>query len=401
MTAILVIDVGTTGLRAAIVDDTLTLRALEYRACPPVSPFGGLVEFDAADMAAKLLEAAHTVIDRVGEPITAVGITNQRASTLLWDRATGEPIGNGLGWQDLRTIGECLTAKAEHGWSIAPNQSVTKAAWLLANSGDLAGRDVCLGTVDSWIAWTLSGGASGGSLHISDQTNASATTSGFRLVDGSDWNDEVLDAFAVPRSALPTVVDSVGICGEATVLPGAPPIAGILGDQQASLVGQNCVVRGRAKITFGTGGMLDLCTDEATPHGIEPGRPRHLSPAAVVTRRRTHVGRRGDHALGRDEHRVAARRSRPHRHERAEPRRGERLRTHRRGGLRSGAALASAHRTGTTGRAAHCSASRGVPTVDTSFVRFWRASPIAAPTCSRPPKPTPASRSRRCASTAA
>ena len=115
MTAILVIDVGTTGLRAAIVDDTLALRALEYRPCPPVSPFGGLVEFDAADMAAKLLEAARTVIDRVGEPITAVGITNQRASTLLWDRATGEPISNGLGWQDLRTIGECLTAKAEHG----------------------------------------------------------------------------------------------------------------------------------------------------------------------------------------------------------------------------------------------------------------------------------------------
>ncbi|MET0661737.1 MAG: FGGY-family carbohydrate kinase [Ilumatobacteraceae bacterium] len=267
MTALLVIDVGTTGLRAAIVDDTLTIRALEYRACPPVSPFGGLVEFDAADMASKLLEAAGTVIDRAGEPITAVGITNQRASTLLWDRATGEPIGNGLGWQDLRTIGECLTAKAEHGWTIAPNQSVTKAAWLLANSGDLTGRDVCIGTVDSWIAWTLSGGAAGGSLHVSDQTNASAITSGLRRVDGSDWNDDVLDAFGVPRSVLPVVVDSIGVCGEATALAGAPPIAGILGDQQGSLVGQNCVVRGRAKITFGTGGMLDLCTDDGTPAG--------------------------------------------------------------------------------------------------------------------------------------
>ena len=267
MTALLVIDVGTTGLRAAVVDDTLALRALEYRPCSPVSPFGGLVEFDATDMADKLLDAAHAVIAQTGEPITAVGITNQRASTLLWDRVTGEPIGNGLGWQDLRTIGECLTARAEHGWTIAPNQSVTKAAWLLANSGDLTDRDVCIGTVDSWIAWTLAGGATGAALHISDQTNASATTSGLRRVDGTDWNDEVLDAFAVPRSVLPTVVDSIGVCGEASALPGSPPIAGILGDQQASLVGQNCVVRGRAKITFGTGGMLDLCTDGGTPAG--------------------------------------------------------------------------------------------------------------------------------------
>ena len=130
----------------------------------------------------------------------------------------------------------------------------------------LAGRDLCFGTVDSWVAWTLSGGAgSGGSLHVSDQTNASAATSALRLVDGSDWNDAVLDAFAIPRSILPDVVDSVGVCGLASALPGAPPIAGILGDQQASLVGQSCVVAGRAKVTFGTGGMLDLCTDAGTP----------------------------------------------------------------------------------------------------------------------------------------
>jgi glycerol kinase len=272
---LLVIDVGTTGLRAAIVDDRLQLRAMEYRAFAPTTPAPGLVEFDAAEMARLVLDAAHTVLGKVDGPIVAVGITNQRASTIVWDRATGQPVGPGIGWQDLRTIGECIMAKAEHGWALAPNQSVTKLAWILANTVDeggtgLAGRDLCFGTVDSWVAWTLSGGSAGGSspraaLHVSDQTNASAATSALRLVDGSDWNDAVLDAFSIPRSILPDVVDSVGVCGLASALPGAPPIAGMLGDQQASLVGQSCVVAGRAKVTFGTGGMLDLCTDAGTP----------------------------------------------------------------------------------------------------------------------------------------
>ncbi len=134
MTAMLVIDVGTTGLRAAIVDDSLAVRAMEYRPCPPSTPAPGLVEFDGADLAAKLLEAARTALAAATEPVVAVGITNQRASTLVWDRATGEPVAPGLGWQDLRTVGECIMAKAEHGWSVAPNQSSTKAGWLLANT---------------------------------------------------------------------------------------------------------------------------------------------------------------------------------------------------------------------------------------------------------------------------
>ncbi len=266
MSNLLVIDVGTTGLRAAIVDDRLQLRAMEYRPFAPTTPAPGLVEFDAVQMADKVLDAARSALAQTDEPVVAVGITNQRASTIVWDRSTGQPVGPGIGWQDLRTIGDCIMARAEHGWALAPNQSVTKLAWTLANSRDangdgLAGRDLCFGTVDSWVAWTLSEGA----IHVSDQTNASAATSALRLVDGSDWNDAVLDAFSIPRSILPEVVDSVGVCGRATALPGAPPIAGILGDQQASLVGQSCVVAGRAKVTFGTGGMLDLCTDAGTP----------------------------------------------------------------------------------------------------------------------------------------
>jgi len=261
MTAILVIDVGTTGLRAAVVDEHLSIRALEYRPCPPSIPAPGIVEFDASDMAAKLLDAAHAVMASVDTPIEAVGITNQRSSALIWDRATGEPVAPGLGWQDLRTVGDCLVAKAEHGWSLAPNQSATKIGWLLANTSDLDGRDLCAGNIDSWIAWTISGGT----IHVSDKTNASATTNGLRLVDGSAWNEKRCEAFGVPLTILPDVVDSVGVCGYASALPGSPPIASLLGDQQASLIGQNCVIPGTAKITFGTGGMLDLCTGNDTP----------------------------------------------------------------------------------------------------------------------------------------
>ncbi len=269
MTHLLAIDVGTTGLRAAVVDEHLTILALEYRHTPPATPAPGLVEFDGVTMAETVLEAARTVIDRVGAPIDAVGITNQRASTIVWDRATGAPIGPGLGWQDLRTLMECITARAEHGWIIAPNQAVTKLAWLLGNTPDLDGRDLCFGTVDSWVAWTLSGGA----VHVSDQTNASAMATGLRLVDGNGWNTEVLDAFDLPAAVLPTVVDSIGTCGSASELPGSPPIAAILGDQQASLVGQGGVTAGAGKITFGTGGMLDVCTGGDTP--ASAGRLAH------------------------------------------------------------------------------------------------------------------------------
>jgi glycerol kinase len=261
MTAFLVIDVGTTGLRASVVDDSLAILTYEHRSCPPSSPAPGLVEFDAIEMASKVLDAAHAAIAKFGSPIDAVGITNQRASVVVWDRETGEPIGPGLGWQDLRTVMECIVAKAERGWALAPNQSATKLQWLLANTPGAADRDLCAGTVDSWIAWTLSRG----DLHVSDHTNSSATTSGLRTIDSSGWRIDILEAFGLPVSMLPTVVDSAGIVGLASALPGAPPIAALIGDQQASLIGQGCIRPGRAKITFGTGGMLDVCTDGGPP----------------------------------------------------------------------------------------------------------------------------------------
>ena len=258
---ILVVDVGTTGLRAALVAPDTTLAATDYRPFPPETPFPGLVEFDATRMAELVLDAAAAVLATAGGPeITAVGIANQRASTIVWDRATGRPVGPGLGWQDLRTVGECITLKAEHGFPLAPNQSATKLAWLLANAAaDRDPSDLCFGTVDTWVAWTLSGGA----LHITDHTNAAVT--GLYSVERAGWHEGVCEVLGIPTSMLPTIVDSCGTVGHASELPGAPPIGGIVGDQQGSLVGQGCVQPGRAKVTFGTGGMLDVCTGARPP----------------------------------------------------------------------------------------------------------------------------------------
>jgi glycerol kinase len=263
---ILVVDIGTTGLRAALVDGDGEIRSMEYRACPPSSPSPGLVEFDAAFLATVMVEAARTVIESTTEPITAVGVSSQRASTVVWDRTTGAPIAPGLGWQDLRTVGECIMARAEHGLAIAPNQTVTKAAWLIANTPGAADHDLCIGTVDSWAAWVLSGGA----LHVTDHTNAGVTGL-YDLASGS-WSERISGLFGVPLAALPRVVDSSAVLGEASVLPGAPPLAALVGDQQASLIGQACVRPGDAKITFGTGGMLDVCSGTAVPTAADRTR---------------------------------------------------------------------------------------------------------------------------------
>jgi glycerol kinase len=246
---ILVIDIGTSSVRAAVMRPDATLAAVHQQALLPDTPFPGLVELDAAELATVSLDLAKRALAD-GGPVDAVGITNQRASTIVWDRETGEPVGPGLGWQDLRTIGECLTLQGE-GIRIAPNVSATKIANLLATAD--RERPLCFGTVDTWVAWQLSEGA----LHVTDLSNAGLT--GLLRTDGSGWSDALLERLDIPASMLPTIVDSTGVVGHATALDGAPPIAGIAGDQQASLIGQSCVRPGQAKATFGTGGMLDVC----------------------------------------------------------------------------------------------------------------------------------------------
>ena len=258
----LVIDVGTSGLRAAIVLDDATVTDLHYEAFAPQSPFAGLVEFDAAAMYAAVKRVSLAAL--ASGPVTAVGITTQRASTIVWRASTGAPIGPSLGWQDLRTVGECMAARAEHGFTFAPNQTATKAVWMLQNYiSDVHERssdDLRIGTVESWIVYNLTQGAH----HVTDHTNAAVT--GLTVPDGTMWNSAMLATLGVAEHQLPRIVDSMGFIGDATDLPGSPPILAIAGDQQASLVGQGCIVPGMAKITFGTGGMLDMFVGDNPPN---------------------------------------------------------------------------------------------------------------------------------------
>lgn len=248
--SLLVIDVGTSSVRAAIMEPDASVHHEQLRELMPDSPEPGTVEFDARLLADTVLDAARTALAAHDGPVEAVGTTNQRASTIIWDRATGEPIGPAIGWQDLRTIGMCLEQQA-NGFRFAPNVSATKIAWLLDTFDPERSRDLCFGTPDTWVTWVLTEGA----CHVTDASNAAVT--GVLRGDGAGWSAGPLEALRIPPSMLPTLVDSSGIIGPATALSGAPPIAALVGDQQASLLGQACVRPGPAKITFGTGGMLD------------------------------------------------------------------------------------------------------------------------------------------------
>jgi glycerol kinase len=261
--SVLVVDVGTSGVRGAVVRPDGRVEHVHRVQVLPDTPFPGLVEFDATAMAAAVVEVASASLAE-GGPVEAVGIANQRASTIVWDRATGVPVGPGLGWQDLRTVGACLELQGQ-GIRVAPNASATKLAALLDTADPDRTRseagELAFGTVDTWVAWTLSGGR----LHVTDATNAGVT--GLIHGDGSGWDPKVLAALRIPESLLPTIVDSSGAVGQAEILAGRPVIAGMAGDQQASLIGQGCTRPGQAKATFGTGGMLDQC--------VGAGRPPH------------------------------------------------------------------------------------------------------------------------------
>lgn len=261
--AVLVVDVGTSGLRAALVDTAGTIIDFHYVAQPPSTPSPGLVEFDAMQLYEAAVDAATTVVRRNERvAVSSLGITNQRASVIAWNARTGEPIGPGIGWQDLRTVVECITAKAEHGLAIAPNQTATKAAWLLANNatGTPVG-DLRFGTIDTWLTWKLSGGAA----FVTDHTNAAVT--GLVDVETVDWDSRVCAIFGLPVECLPRVVASREVVGHVAGHPGLDGIAlaARIGDQQSSLVGQGCIAPGRTKITFGTGGMLDMYTGKVGP----------------------------------------------------------------------------------------------------------------------------------------
>ncbi|MEO8163279.1 MAG: FGGY-family carbohydrate kinase [Ilumatobacteraceae bacterium] len=273
--SVLVIDVGTSGLRASIVRADGSIDSFAYEAFAPTSPFPGLVEFDASAMRDAVLRVAAASLT-AGGGVDGVGITNQRSSTILWDYDTGVPIGPAIGWQDLRTVMDCITVRAEHGLVLAPNQTATKASWMLKNYSHPDRAKIRIGTVDSWVAYVLSEGE----LHITDFSNAAV--SGLLTSTTSSWSPQAIKLMELDESMLPTVVHSSGVVGRATALKGSPPIASLVGDQQSSLIGQGCINPGQAKITFGTGGMLDVFVGSNAPKVAQRG-PHGTFPIVVYS----------------------------------------------------------------------------------------------------------------------
>ncbi len=254
---ILVIDAGTSGVRAAAVEPDGTVRAEHSQEFLPDSPAPGLVEFDALAYLDACLAVARRVIADVGA-VDGVGISSQRSTAVVWDRATGLPVAPAQGWQDLRTVGECLMLASE-GLRFGPNEAATKYVDIWNHVDPERRQDLCVGTPDSWLVWGLTQGR----VHATDHTNAAVT--GLLRSDGSDWDQKILDALRLPRRAMAALVPSSGHIGDATALEGSPPICGMAGDQQASLIGQGGVRSGLAKVTFGTGAMLDVCLGTSTP----------------------------------------------------------------------------------------------------------------------------------------
>lgn len=248
---------GTSSVRAAVVLPDGSVTSLAQRALPPTLPAPGLVEVDPVALADAVVDVARRAQSE-GGPVEAVGVSAQRATTIAWDARSGHPLGPGIGWQDLRTAGTCLELQGE-GLRLSPAETATKAAWLLDTYDPGRDGDVRIGTVDSWVTWTLTGGET----HVTDPTNAAVT--GMFDPDERAWRRSVTERLAIPERALATIVDSSGPIARAGALAGSPPICAIVGDQQASLVGQGCTRPGLAKATFGTGAMLDLCTGAARP----------------------------------------------------------------------------------------------------------------------------------------
>ncbi len=254
----LAIDVGSSSVRTAVVDERGTVTHVNQQRLTVRSPAPGEVELDPAEIARLSLELAARTLDE-GGPCDVVGITNQRATTIVFDPVTGRAVGAALSWQDLRTVLDCLVLQGE-GLRLAPNQSATKARWLVTQS-DRPARDLRFATIETWIAWHLSEG----STFATDRSNASVNGLVNRTLDG--WDEHVVAVLGLDDVMLPRLVDTMGSFGVASVLTGAPPILAMVGDQPASLFGQSCVRRG-AKITFGTGAMLDMVHGDKAPTSL-------------------------------------------------------------------------------------------------------------------------------------
>jgi glycerol kinase len=253
---ILAIDQGTTGTTCLLVDDELEIRGRGYAELPQHFPKPGWVEHDPREIWRSVLEAAEQAL--VDSP-TAIGITNQRETTIVWDRRTGEPVHNAIVWQDRRTADRCAELprdliRTRTGLVPDPYFSATKLEWLLR---DRDPEQLAFGTVDSWLIWQLTGGQ----VHATDETNASRTL--LCSLDTLDWDDELLELFGVPRGLLPEIRPSGALFGEGELLGQTVPIRGVAGDQQAALF-----AAGGAKATYGTGSFILVETEEPAAGGV-------------------------------------------------------------------------------------------------------------------------------------
>jgi glycerol kinase len=270
MMYVLALDQGTTSSRAIVFDREGVIRASAQREFRQIFPQPGWVEHDATEIWSTQDGVLREVLAKAGigaGDIAAIGIANQRETTLVWERSTGRPIANAIVWQDRRTAPRCDALRAaghaalfaqKTGLVLDAYFSGTKLQWLLDQVPDARARaargELAFGTIDTWLVWQLTAGR----VHCTDPSNASRTLL-FNIHTG-DWDDELLALLDVPRAVLPRIVPSSGICGTARIDGVDLPIAGIAGDQQAALFGQGCLAPGMAKNTYGTGCFLLMNT---------------------------------------------------------------------------------------------------------------------------------------------
>jgi glycerol kinase len=294
---ILALDQGTTSSRAIVFDHAGSIVSVAQKEFRQIFPKPGWVEHDPRDIWSSQAGVAAEALTKANvgpAEVAAIGITNQRETTLVWDRATGEPIANAIVWQDRRTAPTCDRLKARKldrvirrktGLVVDAYFSATKLQWILENVKGAKARaragELAFGTVDSWLVWNLTGGR----VHVTDASNASRTML-FDIGKG-DWDDELLKLFGVPRSVLPQVRSSSEVYGETTLLGAPVPIAGIAGDQQAALFGQACTKPGMAKNTYGTGCFMLMNT----------GTKRIASKNNLLTTVAWRIGNRTEYAL--------------------------------------------------------------------------------------------------------
>lgn len=277
MSYILALDQGTTSSRAIVFDDQGQPVAVAQQEFLQSYPQPGWVEHDPETLWRTQAAVAVEVLAKAcitARQVAAIGIANQRETTLLWERASGKAVAPAIVWQDRRTADACAQLRAagreaairsRTGLLLDPYFSATKLAWLLDSQPGLRARaeagELAFGTVDCWLMWKLTGGA----VHVTDASNASRTLL-FDLHLG-DWSDNLLAEFGIPRAVLPSVVDSSGVLGEVSTVPelAGLPIAALIGDQQGALAGQGCFTAGLAKNTYGTGCFLLMHAGHVPP----------------------------------------------------------------------------------------------------------------------------------------